>query len=211
MPKKDPQVPKEIIDKIKLIPDEEVDIGKIKIDNDNPNVMTEQQRESLTKSIRKFGFTVPIIVDQNYTIADGEQRWTVAKDLGLKRITVKKLQMTDIERRIVRQVMNKLKGSHDELLDAAEFERILKKNELNTLADLIAQDEKTLQEIINRALQGPKDLTDMAESRPDLPVTLTFLVTPIQAEKIEKALEETGIPNKGDALYEICKKFRGAG
>jgi len=59
------------------------DISVLKVDGDNPNRMTKEQHERLSSSIKKYGFIVPIITNKDYLIADGEQRFEVAKTLGI--------------------------------------------------------------------------------------------------------------------------------
>jgi len=65
---------------------EVVAIDKLKTDGDNPNVMTKKQKEALRKNIEKFGFIIPIITNKDYLIADGEQRYEIAKEMGLKEV-----------------------------------------------------------------------------------------------------------------------------
>lgn len=60
-----------------------INVTDIKIDSQNPNKMSKEQHERLSASIKKWGFIVPIITNKDLLIADGEQRWTVAKSLAL--------------------------------------------------------------------------------------------------------------------------------
>ena len=101
--------------------------------------MTKEQHERLATSIKKYGFIVPIITNKDLLIADGEQRWTVAKSLGMNQVSVIRLPVEDVDRRLLRQVLNKLRGEHELLLDAAEFEQIILdggKDDLKYLLDL---------------------------------------------------------------------------
>jgi ParB-like chromosome segregation protein Spo0J len=93
-------------------PIEIVDVEKLQIDSQNPNVMSVRQFEALKKSIQRWGFVVPIITNRDLLIADGEHRLKAAKDLGLKQVTVVKLPVDDVDRRMIRQVMNKIRGEH---------------------------------------------------------------------------------------------------
>lgn len=114
-----------------------VPIDKLKVDNQNPNRMTKKQHEALAESISKYGFINPIITNKEYLIADGEQRWTVAKSLGMTEVSVIRLPVSDVDRRLLRQVLNKLKGEHLQDLDAQEFLRIVEAGERETLKKLI--------------------------------------------------------------------------
>ena len=100
------------------IPDRElVEIGKLKTDGNNPNRMTEVELIALKANIKKYGFIVPIITNRDLLIADGEQRLVAAKELGMEKVPVLQLDIEEVDRRTLRQVLNKLKGTHDIGLD----------------------------------------------------------------------------------------------
>lgn len=80
--------------------------------------MTENQRTSLRESIIRYGFIIPVITNRDLLIADWEQRLEVAKSLGMKQVKVIRLPVEDVNRRLLRQVLNKLKGEHQEDLNA---------------------------------------------------------------------------------------------
>jgi ParB-like chromosome segregation protein Spo0J len=109
-----------------LVPKPEVvATSSLKVDGKNPNKMSREQHERLKTSIQKFGFIVPIITNKDLLIADGEQRWIVAKELAMPNVLVIRLPVEEVDRRLLRQVLNKLKGTHDRELDAEEFEAII--------------------------------------------------------------------------------------
>ena len=75
-----------------LIPEPEVvATSELKVDGKNPNKMTREQLDRLKASIQKFGFIVPIITNKDLLIADGEQRWTVAKELAMPNVLIIRL------------------------------------------------------------------------------------------------------------------------
>lgn len=51
---------------------------KLKANDYNPNVVSEDNLKLLTQSILTNGWTLPIVVRPDYTIIDGFHRWTVA-------------------------------------------------------------------------------------------------------------------------------------
>ncbi|TFH21659.1 hypothetical protein E4G67_05415, partial [Candidatus Bathyarchaeota archaeon] len=104
-----------------------------------PNKMSREQHDRLKASIQKYGFIVPIITNKDLLIADGEQRWIVAKELVMPNVLVVRLPVEEVDRRLLRQVLNKLKGTHDRELDAEEFEAIIelgKEDDLKYLLNL---------------------------------------------------------------------------
>lgn len=143
---------------IEIPPTELTDLSLLKVDGQNPNRMSKQQREALSGSIEKFGFIVPIITNKDYLIADGEQRWEVAKSLGMKQVSVIRLPVEDVDRRLLRQVLNKLKGEHELLADAEEFQRILELGGEQDLKALTLLSNSELERSL-RLLKDPQEET----------------------------------------------------
>ena len=69
----------------------EIPIDKIIIPEQRARAsFTEEQHQELMASIKNYGFTVPILVQDNkdgtYTLIDGEHRTLIAKELGYEKI-----------------------------------------------------------------------------------------------------------------------------
>jgi ParB-like chromosome segregation protein Spo0J len=120
----------------------------LKSDGLNPNKMTKGEMEALKKSIRRYGFITPVVVNKENIIVDGEQRWQASKELKLKEIPVVAINVEEVDRRILRQVMNKLKGKHDPLLDLSEFKKIYNDEGLKMLEELTFIEEDNLSGLI---------------------------------------------------------------
>lgn len=91
-------------------------------------------------------------MNESLQIGDGEHRALVYKELGLKEIPafiIPRLN-DDIQRRLHRQTMNKLKGEHEIKMDADEIALIFQNDKLDNLAELIAQERESLELIIGR-------------------------------------------------------------
>jgi len=128
----------------------------LKKDGANPNKMSKEQKEALKANITRFGWNMPIITDMKLVIADGEQKLDVALEMGLKEVPILKKKLTVTERKIIRQSMNKLKGSHDDLLDAEEFKKILQNSDMEELEKLTAISQ---QEILNLLEKSERDIS----------------------------------------------------
>lgn len=64
---------------------------------------------------------------------------------------VLRLPVSDVDRRMLRQILNKLKGKHNKELDAAEYLRIAEAGEKDSLKALLASVGETLpQELLER-------------------------------------------------------------
>jgi len=131
-------------------------VSALKVDGDNPNRMTAKQHERLCTSIKKYGFIVPIITNKDYLVADGEQRLIVARDLGMTHVPVIRLDVDDVDRRLLRQVLNKLRGEHDLIADAYEFERIISAGHEDELKHLLDLSDSQLERYLTE-IREPKD------------------------------------------------------
>ncbi len=120
------------------------DLRLIKRDGQNPNKMTAKQKEATWKSLSDFGWIYPIVTNKDGLLTDGEQRVDVC--LSHKEFfgPVLRLPVEDVDRRIIRQVLNKLKGTHDKLLDAEEFKRITDAGSKDELKELLSISDETL-------------------------------------------------------------------
>jgi ParB-like chromosome segregation protein Spo0J len=131
---------KELSENEKEIPipmSERVKISDLKFDQDNPNRMSLVQLDRLKASIRKWGDIVPVVTNSELLVADGQQRVTAMKELGMTECSVIRLPMKDVDRRLLRQVLNKLRGKHNKELDSAEYLRIVDQGEKEELKALL--------------------------------------------------------------------------
>ena len=131
-----------------------IDLSLLSVDKNNPNVMTKTQREALWEGMKKFGVIVPIITNSELVIADGQTRWEVLTEHGISKGPVVKLPITDVDRRILRQVLNKLKGSHDSVLDDSEYKVIFEQNQFGELQKLLGESDKKLVQFMARIEKG---------------------------------------------------------
>jgi DNA modification methylase len=108
----------------------------------------------MRKSMQQYGYLVPVILDRNNKICDGEHRVLVYKELGLSTIPAYRVDLdSDTDRKQLRQIMNKLHGQHDRSKDADEFLEILQRSRdgtLKQLSELIAQPQEHLLALIQQ-------------------------------------------------------------
>jgi DNA modification methylase len=65
---------------------EHLPVESLKFDSRNPNRHERRQIEKIAKSIKRFGFLVPVLVDGDRTLIAGEGRARAAKTLGMPMI-----------------------------------------------------------------------------------------------------------------------------
>jgi ParB-like chromosome segregation protein Spo0J len=145
---------------------ERVKISDLKFDQDNPNRMSLAQLDRLKASIRRWGDIVPVVTNSELLVADGQQRVTAMKELGMTECSVIRLPVKDVDRRLLRQVLNKLRGRHNKELDSAEYLRIFEQGE--------KEDLKALLESIGEEL--PENLDDEREISVSIPETYEIVV-----------------------------------
>jgi hypothetical protein len=130
------------------------DIRLLKSDQNNPNRMTIKQQEETWHSLEKYGWTYPIITNKDGVFADGEQRAEVCKGHGEFFAPVLRLPVSDIDRRMLRQILNKLKGKHSKELDGAEYMRIIEAGEKDCLKALLESVGERLPEDLDGEREG---------------------------------------------------------
>jgi hypothetical protein len=126
------------------------DLRLLKSDENNPNKMSLKQQEQIWRSLQKYGWAYPIITNKDGVFADGEQRATVCKMHGEFFAPVLRLPVSDVDRRMLRQILNKLKGKHSKELDSAEYTRIIEAGEREDLKALLASVGEKLPEDTER-------------------------------------------------------------
>ena len=127
------------------------DIRLLQSDQTNPNVTTLRQQEQIWSSLRKYGWAYPIVTNKDGVYLDGEQRGKVCLEHGEFYAPVLRLSVTDVDRRMLRQILNKLKGKHNKELDAAEYMRIIEQGEKDSLKALLTSvGERLPQELLDR-------------------------------------------------------------
>jgi len=64
---------------------------------DNPRI-NDEAVNAVVKSIKSFGFNVPILCDQQFTIIAGHTRWKAAKKIGMESVPVITLELSEAQR-----------------------------------------------------------------------------------------------------------------
>jgi DNA modification methylase len=101
--------------------------------NRNARTHSKRQIKQIANAIIRFGWTYPIIVDENQQIICGHGRWEAAKELGLKSIPVLVLRgLSGAEKRALAIADNKVAAN-------AGWDRNLLAAELGELASLLPE------------------------------------------------------------------------
>jgi ParB-like chromosome segregation protein Spo0J len=71
---------------------EQVAVGQLKLDPRNPRLHSERQIKQIARSIKAFGFNVPVLADREGNVLAGHGRVQAARRLGLQDVPVIRLE-----------------------------------------------------------------------------------------------------------------------
>ena len=93
---------------------ENVPIDELRPDPANPRRISDDELESLTRSIREFGLVDPIIARrEDKTVIGGHQRLVAARRLGLETVPVVYVDLSQEQARLLNIALNKISGTWD--------------------------------------------------------------------------------------------------
>ena len=99
---------------------QEIDITHLQIkdlrpDPANPRRISDEELESLTRSIREFGLIDPIIARrEDNTVIGGHQRLLAARKLGIKQVPVVLVDLSAEQAHLLNLALNRISGSWDQ-------------------------------------------------------------------------------------------------
>ena len=96
---------------------EQVPIDDLRPDPTNPRRVSDEELDSLERSIRSFGFVQPVLARrEDGVVIGGHQRLLAARRLGLATVPVTYLDLSIEQSRVLNLALNKISGSWDQQL-----------------------------------------------------------------------------------------------
>jgi len=96
---------------------EQVPLDRLRPDPANPRRISEDELDSLERSLRQFGFVQPVLARrEDQTAIGGHQRLVAARRLGLTKVPVIWLDISLEQARLLGLALNKISGSWDDAL-----------------------------------------------------------------------------------------------
>jgi DNA modification methylase len=100
-----------------LLSVEQVPIDSLRPDPANPRRIGDDELESLTRSLRQFGFVQPVLARrEDGVVIGGHQRLVAARRLGMIEVPVTFLDLTTERARVLNLALNRISGTWDEQL-----------------------------------------------------------------------------------------------
>ena len=157
-------------------------IRKLRLNKRNPRTHSKKQIRQIAKSIQRFGWTQPILVDENGVIIAGHGRYEAALLLGLREVSVIIVSgLREAEKRALTLADNKIAAN-------AGWDRKLLAEELGELAKLLPESNLDLE---ITGFEGPE---------------ITHLLGDFADPEVDPAevpsAEETAVSKAGD-LWEL--------
>lgn len=123
----------------------------------NPNKMDDFMRDRLHKSIEEDGFIMPVLVRPNtqgtneyWEIVDGEHRWRIAGEKGMKEVPFVNLgPISDEEAKAITIKANTLKGEFDSVELAKIIEELASEGGIAALSESLPYTPERLQGMVD--------------------------------------------------------------
>ena len=151
-------------------------IGDLRPDPANPRRISDEELESLTRSIREFGLIDPIIARrEDKVVIGGHQRLIAARKLGLKQVPVVLVDISEEQAHVLNLALNRISGTWDQELLArllAELKEVL---DIDITLTGFSEDElqKHLKSLESREKRERLETFDLEEAARTTPVART--------------------------------------
>lgn len=179
-------------EKIKTYEIEWVPVNKIKLDSTNPNEMSKSKLDALRMIMKDKGMLQPCLIDQDGQMTDGEHRFKIFQEEGMDKIPCYRLTLTDAERRLLRQTMNKVHGEHNPREDIEDLLRLSKEMSIEKLSQYLGQEEKQLSDYLDSVNQVPESYLSMILEEKNKVKRIKFVSFKLSDEQAKKILDEMG-------------------
>lgn len=167
---------------------------------DNPRINNEAV-DAVVKSIESFGFNVPILCDQSFTIIAGHTRWKAAKKIGMKSVPVIVLDITEDQRKAFAVADNKTSELAEwDCLKLRKVLEELKRKKINLpslgysqaeLQALLTQQKEFDWKVFEEQLK-----TKLAQAYVLLPIKVRLEIKEAFNKAIKRRADEHGLENK---------------
>jgi hypothetical protein len=184
-----------MLGKIKYI-EKILKVSDLKFADYNPRTITKDAYRGLTKSIKKYGLNMPILVNSDNTIISGHQRVRVCKDLGVEEVKcyVYDLERLDEEELNILMNSSAISGEFEEIqlaemLENQKDREDYKELQLDKLEPLDLSEENT-EELYTDKIKGL--LYEPSQEKPNI----KELVSDSKTKKLIEKIKNSNLSNE---------------
>ena len=142
----------------------EIKIEKLKLAEYNPRTISEKELTNLKKSLDKFGFIQPVVINKDFTVISGHQRIRAWKEMGNKEVPTIQLSITKNEEKALNLAMNRISGEWD----VEKLYGVMNDLRITTELEFTGFDEKEVSKILDQFLEEEEDepVSELLEKLP---------------------------------------------
>lgn len=167
----------------------------------NVNAMSPGEFENLKASIRRYGFTIPVVVrahpelPNKWQIVDGEHRWRAARVLNLNQVPIVVTQFDDATAKEAGLVLNELHGQPDPAKLAGIIQELERQStDFDSFRAAIPFSQERLDEVLGRikvdydAIAKPESVTPETKPAGEKWVERIYRLPADAAEVLDEAV-----------------------
>lgn len=182
------------------------------------NVMSAERFHKLRANIERSGHSPPLIVrphpeqDGAYMLIDGHIRKRVLADIGLEEAPCLVWALDDDESGLLLATLNTLRGEDHPYKRAQLIEGLMPSFGKDYLAMLLPENEAQIDDLLTLLAQDDTDIREVIQRHQEaekamLPTMLTFVLSQIEAERVNAVLAMLDANNPNAALVQLCEAY----
>ena len=135
----------------------DIQISKLKLAEYNPRKISDKELSNLKKSLEKFGFVQPVIINKDFTVVSGHQRIRAWKELKNETVPTVQVDITKKEEKALNLAMNRISGEWD----MEKLYGVMNDLRVTDELEFTGFDEKEVSKILDQFLED--DIEDSTE------------------------------------------------
>jgi len=131
----------------------QIEIKKLKFAEFNPRKMSEKELNQLKKSLKRFGFVEPVVINKDTTLIGGHQRVRAWKEMGNTKVPYIQVDLDKIKEKALNLALNKISGEWD----TEKLYKVIDELRITEELDFTGFDEKEVSKILDGFLEEEED------------------------------------------------------
>lgn len=131
----------------------EIKISKLKLAEYNPRKISDKDLSNLKKSLEKFGFIQPVVINKDFTVISGHQRIKAWKEMGNDEVPTIQLTISKNEEKALNLAMNRIGGEWD----IEKLYGVMNDLRITDELEFTGFDEKEVSKILDQFMEEEKE------------------------------------------------------